>query len=267
MKFYSLLMPILLLAGVKTFAQTDIDVTKQKGTIYLTWGYHRDSYSRSTIHFKDNTTDDYNFTLHQAKAKDKVDTNDFFHTPLTVPQYVFNIGFLFNDKHNLGIEFSWDHLKYVMIDNQVMRLTGNIRGQSFDRDTLVTPDFVKFEHTNGNNYAMISIVKRMDVVSGNRNHALHALFKGGIGGLVPKTDSYIMGGHNDGPFRLSGFVVGVSANMRYTIFRYLFLEAGIKGAFADYTNAKLVNDGRVKHHFFSVQYIGAAGINIPLSGL
>jgi hypothetical protein len=265
MKFLSLIVLMLALVGTKTFAQSETGLEKKKGSFYVTWGYHRDGYSRSTIHFKDHTTDDYNFTLYKAKAKDKVDTNDFFHTPLTVPQYVLNIGYLFNNKRNLGIEFSWDHLKYVMIDNQMMHLRGDIRGQHFDLDTLVSPDFVKFEHTNGNNYAMISLVKQLNVVSGNKNHSLNALFKVGVGGLVPKTDSYIMGGHNDGPFRLSGFVVGASANLRYNIFHYFFLETGMKGSFADYTNAKLVNEGRVRHHFFSIQFIGAAGISIPMA--
>src|SRR6186713_2630207 len=98
-------MPILaclVLVGVKTFAQ-DVDVNtevkkgkKLKGAFYLTWGYHRDAYSRSTIHFKDLTTDNYDFTLTRAKAKDKADTENFFHTPLTVPQYVLNVGYFFN---------------------------------------------------------------------------------------------------------------------------------------------------------------------------
>jgi hypothetical protein len=267
-------MPVLLclvLAGVKTFAQDVITEVKKekklKGAFYLTWGYHRDAYSRSTIHFKDQTTDNYDFTFTKAKAKDKPDTENFFRTPLTVPQYVLNVGYFFNDKHNLGIEFSWDHLKYVVIDNQVMHVKGNLRGQYVDQDMLVTPDFVHFEHTNGNNYAMVSLVKRMNLMHGNRFHSLNVLFKGGLGGLVPRTDSSIMGSHDDGPFRLSGFVIGASTNIRYNILQYFYLEAGVKGAFADYTDVKLLNEGRASHHFFSIQYIGAAGINVPLTKL
>jgi hypothetical protein len=264
MKLTALIVPLLALAGFKSFAQSAEIPLKKSGTFYLTWGYHRDAYTTSTLHLKDNTTDDYNFILYHAKAKDKVDTDHFFQTPLTVPQYVLNFGYLFNDKRNLGIEVSWDHLKYVVIDNQMMHMKGNIRGVEYDQDTLVTPDFVHFEHTNGNNYLMISIVKKVDLLKNHRFSVLSALFKAGAGGLIPKTDSYIMGGHNDGPFRLSGYVVGVSANIRYNFIKYLYLEGGVKGAFANYTDAKLVNDGRARHHFFSVQYIGAAGICVPL---
>jgi hypothetical protein len=237
------------------------------GNFYVTWGYHSDHYTRSNIHFKDNQTDDYNFTLERAKAKDKPDMHDFFHTALTVPQYSFNLGYFFANKEEWGIEVSWDHLKYVVIDNQTMHMVGDIRGQHFDLDTLVTPGFVHFEHTNGNNYGMVSVVKRFPLFRGkyNRVYRLSVLTKAGIGGLVPKTDSYIMGNHNDGPFRLSGFVVGVSGALRYDFYRFFYVEGSIKGAFADYTSAKVYEKGRANHTFFSLQYIWSGGINIPLS--
>lgn len=237
------------------------------GNFYITWGYHRDSYTRSNVHFKDNKTDDYDFTLKRAKAHDRLDMNDFFNTAPTIPQYVINVGYFFAKKPQWGIEVSWDHLKYIVTDNQNMRITGEIRGQHFDQDTLVTPSFVHFEHTNGNNYLMVSAVRRFKLLTSQRRPetGLSVLAKVGAGGLVPKTDSYIMGNHNDGPFRLSGYVVGVSANLRYDFYRYLFAECGIKGAFANYTDAKVYKEGRAKHTFFSAQYIAALGINIPLS--
>jgi hypothetical protein len=249
------------------FATFGVYAQKKIGNFYATWGYHRDKYTRSDLHFKDNKTDNYNFTLENAKAKDQPDMHDFFHTPLTVPQYVLNVGYFFANKSEWGIEASWDHLKYVVIDNQRMHLVGDIRGQHFDQDTLVTPAFVHVEHTNGNNYAMLSAVRRIPLVlaKGNRTSKISLLAKAGIGGLIPKTDSHIMGNHNDGPFRLSGFVIGVSTALRYDFSRYLYIEGSLKGAFADYTAAKLYEQGRMKHTFFSIQYIWSAGINIPLS--
>src|SRR5882672_5061798 len=145
-------------------AQTEAPLKKKRGTVYFTWGYHRDYYTTSTINFVDHKSDDYDFTFHHAKAKDKPDFNDFFHTPLSVPQYTFNMGYFFNDKYDLGVELSWDHLKYVVNDNQMMHLTGNIRGKQYDLDTLVTPSFVHYEHTNGNNYLMGNLVKRMALI-------------------------------------------------------------------------------------------------------
>ena len=253
-----------LLSGISAFAQ-EIPVSTNRASIYITWGYHRDAYSRSNIHFKDSRTDDYDFKFYRAKAKDQVDVHDFLHTRLTVPQYVLNVGYILKDRKGWGVEFSWDHLKYVVEDNQVIHMKGMIRGKYYDQDTLVTPDFVHFEHTNGNNYAMISAVKQINLLKSNRaTHSINALFKVGAGALVPKTDSYIMGKHNDGPFKFSGYVVGVSANIRYVTLKYFFIEAGLKAAFADYTHAKLYEKGFAKHSFLSLQSIGSVGLSIPL---
>lgn len=256
-----------MLVSISAFAQQVPQITKTptRGSLYLTWGYHRDAYTKSTVRFKDSQTDDYDFKFYHAKAKDQPDMYNFFKTPLTVPQYVINIGYIMKDRNGWGFEFSWDHLKYVVKDNQMMHMKGMIREEYFDKDTLVTPAFVHLEHTNGNNYAMISAVKQTTLVtSRNGNHQLNGLLKAGGGILFPKTDSYIMGKHNDGPFQFSGYVIGVSANLRYVIYKYFYLETSVKGAFADYTHAKLYEKGFAQHTFFSVQAIGSAGISIPL---
>ncbi len=238
---------------------------KKKGSLYLTWGYHRNEYSKSTIHLRDHSSDNYDFTLYHARAKDQPDMEHLLKSPLTVPQYVFRLGYFFNNKKDLGIEFSWDHLKYVVIDNQMMHMKGSIHGKYYDVDTLVTPGLVHFEHTNGNNYAMVSVIKRNTFFEPlNFRHKLSGIYSLGAGILVPKTDSYVLGHHNDGPFRYSGIVFGGSVGLRYDIFKYFYIEPSIKGAFADYTNAKVYLQGRAQHHFFSLQYIVAAGINFPL---
>jgi hypothetical protein len=267
MKQLTLLATILLLIQ-SAFSQEnqvqEIKTKKMHGTFFFSWGYHRDNYSKSTIKFKDSRTDHYDFTLYDARAKDQPDWNNFFKTPLTVPQYVMTGGYFFNDKKDLGIEVSWNHLKYVVRDNQMMHLRGTINEVYYDQDTLVTPDFVHFEHTNGNNYLIISLLKRVQLVqSHNGNHKLSANFRFGGGALIPKTDSYIMGKHNDGPFRLSGYVIGTGAALRYDFFKYFFIEPSFKLSFANYTDAKLYLTGRAKHHFLSEQYILALGFNVP----
>lgn len=277
MKKTILLLTILcLLVSVPILAQQQESETKVKkkmhGTFFFNWGYHRDAYTQSTIQFKDNTTPNtprYDFTFHHAKAHDKLDMDDFFNTAPTVPQYVLTGGYFFNDKNDLGVEVCWNHLKYIVTDNQMIHMTGTIDGQSYDLDTLVTPDFVHFEHTNGNNYLIVSLLKRVQMLtSKNQQHKLSANFRFGPGLLIPKTYSDITINntlyHNDGPFRVSGWVIGIGAAVRYDFFKYFFFEPSIKGSFVDYTNVKLYGDGRANHTFFSVQYILSLGINVPI---
>ena len=257
---------------VEVQAQDSTKVEKKRkmhGTFYVTWGYQRNAYSNSDTRFYDNSNPpagNYDFTVHDMQAKDQPDLDDILHRPISVPQYVFNIGYFFNDKRDLGVEICWDHLKYVMVRNQYAHVTGTLDGKTVDETMQLSPNWLKFEHTNGNNYLMLNLVKRFKLFHKERKyHKVSLITKFGAGGLVPKTDSYVLGQHNDGPFRLSGYVVGASAGLRYDFFRYFFIDVAAKGCFVDYTNIKLYGEGRAEQTFWSSQLIWSAGLNLPLS--
>lgn len=240
--------------------------SKVKGTFYCAWGYNRDWYSKSTINFKNTTTDNYNFTFHDAHASDKPDFEGFYVLDkMTVPQYNMNVGYLFNDKHNLGIEVSWDHLKYVVNDYQSMRVTGQIRGRAIDKDTVVNPDFVHLQHTNGNNYLQANLVKKNSLVKGN-NFEISVISRVGGGILMSYTISTVLQSYNSGHFAYQGYVLSASTGFRIDVLRYLFVQTYFQGAYAKYTDSKVGadNQGVVKHHFYSLFYTWQAGFNIPL---
>jgi hypothetical protein len=244
-----------------------LPVGKRHGALYLSWGYNRDWYTRSDIRFRNtDPNNSYDFTFHNAHASDKPDFKDFWRfNSLTIPQYDLTVGYLFGDKHDLGIEVSWNHLKYVVDDNQLMHVTGQIHGRTLDVDTVVTPNFVHLQHTNGNNYLMVNLVKRWQLRAG-RHLRLSAIGKVGAGPMISYTISTVLGSHEEGPFHYHGWVVGTSAGLRLDVFRYFFLQSDVQGAFADYTNTWLGADkrGRATHVFGSGQLIWAFGFNAPL---
>ncbi len=269
MRFLLVVLPCLFMTGQKLFAQ-DIPTTelvkRKKGTIYINWGYNRDWYSTSTIHFINTKTDNYDFVFVNAKAHDKPDMERYWQlNRLTIPQYDLNIGYLFNNNHDLGIELSWNHLKYVVTDNQVVHVTGNIRGQYIDKDTLVTPDFVHLQHTNGNNYLMVNLVKRQRILKGE-SFQLSGIGKVGAGPLMSYTISTILGSHDSGHFYYHGWVSGVSVGLRLNIYKYVFVQTDLQGAYANYTNTELGADhqGRSTQRFYSLQYMWSGGLNFPL---
>lgn len=269
MKFINLSLLFLVTSLQSLYAQDDTTIaTKKKmhGTFYVLWGYQKDYYTRSDVNFKNDRDDNYDFTLHNVKAHDRSDMHGLFNQPLTIPQYVFYGGYFFNNKGDWGIEGGWDHLKYIVTEGQTAHITGQIHGINYDQDTVVNYNFWHYEHTNGNNYLTVSLIKRFTFLnSANSHHKLSFIAKGGGGLLIPKTQSVIMGNERDGPFRVAGYVFTVAGALRYDIYRYFFIEGSMKGGFAHYTHDKIYGEGIAKQHFFSQQFILCAGINIPLS--
>lgn len=248
---------------------------KVKGTFYGGWGYNKDWFSKSDLHFKNTsntynpvtkTNDLYDFTVYDAKAKDRTGFKDILHTDLSIPQYVYRFGYYFNDKHNLGIEINFDHVKYVMINNQTLRVKGMIHGEAIDQDTLISPDnFLHFEHTNGANFLMINFMKRQRLLhSKNEHHQLFAIAKPGFGVVIPKTEVVLFGQEQDNCFHIAGYCAGLEVGFRYEAFKYVYLEYTGKGAFADYRNVLVIGEGKANHHFWAFENILVLGLQIPL---
>ncbi len=250
------------------FAQETLP-RKKRGQFYFSWGYNRDWYSNSTIHFVNNNPDrskSYDFTLYDATAHDKPDYDDFWNLGrLTVPQYDLTVGYHFNDKRDLGLEIGWDHLKYVVTDWQNVHIKGQKHGIPIDAVEPLNPDTVHLQHTNGNNYLLLSLTKRKALYS-HKYFQVDALGKVGAGPLISYTISTILGDYDPGYFHYHGWVVATSVGVRVSFLKKFFIQSNLQGAFADYTNTKLGHnhDGLATHTFYSLQWSWEGGMIFPI---
>ncbi|MDQ3046301.1 MAG: hypothetical protein M3R27_02050 [Bacteroidota bacterium] len=247
---------------------------KEKGQFYFSWGYNKDWFSKSDIHFSDEghpdpvnkyTNSSYDFVVYDVEAKDRPGFKDILRTDLTIPQYVYRIGYFFNKEHDLGIEINFDHAKYVMRPNQTLRVKGTIHGQQIDQDTLITGDFLHLEHTDGANFMMVNIMKRHTLLgSKNNKHVLRGVVKLGAGVVIPKTYVRMWGEDLDNRFHVAGYCAGLETGLRYEAFRYVFLEYTAKGVFANYNRVLTMGTGKANHHFWTFENILALGLQFPL---
>jgi hypothetical protein len=236
---------------------------KTKGSVYFGAGFHRVFFTRSDIHFHDNKTANYNFTLYKVKAKDDNDFN--IGRGFDAPQYSYRIGYYFKNRKDIGIEFSFDHVKYIAIQDQRLRVSGQINGTKLDKDTVLSRDFVQYEHTDGANYYLFNFVKRKILFdSKNEKQRLSLALKPGLGFVLPRTDSRIMGQHRDDKYHLSGYVIGLDGGLRYDFLKHFYFEASARGAFANYSNVLVYGAGRASQHWWSLQIIALAGFQFPL---
>jgi hypothetical protein len=258
-----LLISLLLMCNFFLFAQAP-DKKKTKRQIYFTWGWNKDYFTRSTLHFKDPTAG-YDFELYHVTAHDRPNYSaiSFDISTFAIPQYSYRFGWFFKNKPNQGIEINFDHAKYVMDNNQVAHLKGSINDNYFDQDTLVSPSFLKFEHTNGANFYLLNYFRTASLFT-SKKFRITAFGKAGAGTVIPKTDVTIFGNHLDNKYHVAGWIVGVEGDMRFTFFNHLYLEGGIKGAYADYMNVLVVGDGHASHNFAAFEFILGLGFQIGL---
>ncbi len=275
---FSIFLSLIFLSSF-SFAQTDAVTTntisskKKKGNFYIMWGYTRATFSKSTIHFKDNSntyypetdrTHEYDFTIYNAVAHDKPDFQGIKDpVNITIPQFVVHAGYYFNNKKDFGIEINYDHTKYVVDDYQRIHIKGEFNGNYVDKDTTLNPtNLLHFEHTDGANFWMVNFIKRWKFYEPSKRFNVGWVVKPGLGIVVPRTDVTMLGTRLNNDWHVAGWIVGVESGLRVEFLRHGVFEFVAKGAFADYTNSLVLGkgNGQASHHFFAGQLTMTLGV-------
>ena len=278
---------LVILFTLQLIAQDDAPkkatINSRKGKFFASWGWNRDSYSKSDITFKGK---DFNFTIYDVKADDK--PNPFgikFFSPgdVTLPQTNYRLGYFFKDNYNVVI--GADHMKYVMRQNQTVSIDGEITtgnylydGQTYNhdgiynnQDIVLTDDFLKFEHTDGLNYIYVG-VNRFD----NFNKLLHInttnfevnLEEGiDVGVLYPRTNTTILGNKRYDEFHVAGFGLGLNAGFNLVFYKHFFLQTTFKLGYINMPDVRITNDTseKAKQHFMFYETIYSFGYRFNIN--
>lgn len=267
---HKLILPFLfMLLNITAHAQF-IKIPKPEfGGIYFQWGYNRDWYTKSDIRFKDG--DKYDFTIYDVVAKDKPDFSYYKDHPfdITIPQNSYRIGVYLNKKRTHAIEINYDHAKYVQADNQTLRMKGHFNGKQIDVDTNLGNYIVHIEHTNGANFYHLNYVGQAVLWHAKKKKHIRAtgVWKAGGGVVIPKSFIILNYEKLDNKFSIAGYVFSGEAGARLYPFRNFFLEATVKGGYANYLNALGLGTGRVSHDFGYAEVIGLIGYDMSFNFL
>jgi hypothetical protein len=217
-----------------------------QGKIFLYWGWNRGWYSKSDISF---AGDNYNFRLDKVMAKDRQTHFDpsIYLNPgrATIPQYDFRIGYYF--KKNLSLSFGFDHMKYVVQQDQHVKLSGNIAetGTPYDgsyshSDVVIQPGFLQLEHTNGLNYLNLEL-RHLTEIADFKKVKINLVEGVGAGGLYPKTDATVLGYDRNDEWHWSGFGLDALIGVNVEFFKYFFVQSEIKGGFIDMPDIRITS--------------------------
>ncbi len=233
----------------------------KKGDFYFAWGYSREAFSNSDIHFKGAN---YDFTLEDVEAHDRQSPfawNPYFKiNQLTIPQYNINAGYFLNDKY--AIALGWDHMKYVMDLYQTVKISGEIdllkspyNKVYQNEDILITPEFLTFEHTDGLNYANVEL-RRFDCLLNRNKVNINAISGLGIGVLYPRTNASVLDMERADQWHLSGYGTAAVAGINATFFDHYFLQTELKGGYINMQDIVTTYDDadRASQDFFFGQW-------------
>lgn len=268
--------------SANTFAQETIKVQDKytahnKGKFFISWGGNRDSYTKSDITFRGAN---YNFTLENAVSQDKPKGwhIDYINPArMTIPQTNFRMGYFINDHYSIAI--GWDHMKYVLTQNQTVNVTGEINfpvtesGALFNgtynhTPTVITSDFMMFEHTDGLNYVNTEF-SRHDDISGlfkikNTDKIQINVTEGfGVGLLYPKTNATLLGKMRYDDFHVSGFGTSLKAGLNVTLYKHFYIQGELKGGYInmqDIRTTQSTADSASQYFFFFQRIIAIGGI-------
>lgn len=240
---------IILLSSQIVFGQgaKSDDTKSNKGKYYLYWGWNRGWFTNSDISFKGN---DYDFVLKDVVAYDRPTPfalNPYFHLGwFTLPQYNFRFGYYFND--NWEISYGMDHMKYVMLQEQTVSITGEIANSQTNYDGVYSgdnirlkQDFLKFEHTDGLNYGNFELRYSRDIYK-YKILTVKWFGGGGLGFLLPKTNSTLLSKERHDDFHLAGFGLGAVTGFNITIWDHFFVQSEYKLGYINMPDIRTTND-------------------------
>jgi hypothetical protein len=243
-----------------------------KGKFFVSWGGNRESYTKSDVNFRGK---DYNFTVENMVAHDKPKGwhVDYINpVRMTIPQTNFRMGYFINDHYSIALGV--DHMKYVMTQNQTANVTGSINASTpFDgvynnTPTVMTENFLMYEHTDGLNYMNTEFSRHDDISSvfkiRNTDKIQINLTEGvGLGLLYPKTNTTLLGKERHDDFHVSGYGTSLKAGLNVTFFKHFYIQGELKGGYInmqDIRTTKSTEDRASQDFFFFQRIIAFGGI-------
>ncbi len=237
-------------------------------SLYFSWGYNEEWYTNSTIHVDQNAIGNY-YKLLNAEAHDHKGWDEkglIFNKALTIPQYNYRLGFYINEKQDLAIELNFDHTKYIIANEQTIRLKGTLNNRAVDTNIVFSEANGNYYFlNNGANFFLFNLVKRWGLYTSKSNNLrLDFMGKAGIGPLVPHVQNSFFGMANDPHFQIGGWNTGVETVVRATFLKYAYLEFSQKADYARYSGLRIAN-GTVHQNFATYELILSLGMFLPTS--
>ncbi len=243
----------------------------RKGSFFFHWGYNRDYYRNTDIHYKGKGFD---FTIYDVNAHDipeEFSAKVYFNpTKLTIPQFDFRIGYFLDE--NYSVSLGWDHMKYRISEYQLVRIDGFIDeelseefGQVYNNENIIlSPAMLRFEHSDGLNFIRAGI-ERQSVILQTKNQRLRLeQFMGvSLGLATPWTDVTFLGKRYKNWLHVAGWGTSALMGLRAHYGNNLFLQYRMQVGYLNLSDILLQDeaDSRGNHDIKFTELSVSLGYN------
>ncbi len=110
---------------------------KRSGELYISWGYNTEWYTHSNVKI-DQPALGNDFTFEDISGHDHKGWDDgVFNKAISIPQYNYRVGYIFNEEKGLGVEINFDHPKFIFSDGQMVHIKGTYGQQTRGQGSVV----------------------------------------------------------------------------------------------------------------------------------
>jgi hypothetical protein len=227
---------------------------RKKWSIY--WGWNRSTYSNSDIHF---WGADHDFTLSNVAATDlpaELGGGGLFGTYLnpkemTIPQTNLRLAYQLNE--DTAIALNLDHMKYVMTPDQVVAISGQIKGVAQGPTVPLATNFLNFEHTDGLNLITLEYEKQRHVDWFGPGYPAKVFGLVGAGIALPKSNVTLnmVGRVRNDEFHLAGYSLGAGAGLEVDLSKSFFFRTAYKLGYVTLPDVLTSSQGDKASHNFT----------------
>jgi hypothetical protein len=231
----------------------------------IEWGWNRSNYSNSDIHF---SGADHDFTLKNVAATDmQTDASwanifGIFLRPseVTIPQTNARLAYRYDEDTVLALNL--DHMKYVMVQDQSVPISGTINGQPQSGNQVLTNNFLTYEHTDGLNIISFEYEKQRTVNLFGPRFPTKVFGLVGLGIVVPKSNVTlgVVGRTRNDEFHMAGYSAGIGAGLEMDVYKDFFVRTAFKMGYVDLPDVLTSSKGdKASQHFTYNEWLVAFG--------
>jgi len=174
------------------------------------------------------------------------------------------MGYFISEKYSVSV--GWDHMKYRVTENQAVRIDGYVdesvspeHAGVFNGETiLLSPDFIRLEHSDGLNFVRVGLELHNDIKLGLRPKRFRYMFGDwrlqnvlsvSAGLAMPWTDTHMFGTRYKNWVHVAGWGVSGIMGLRLHYRNNLYLQYRVQMGYLHMGDILLQDelDSRAKH--------------------